>query len=370
MYLVDDMLYRKLSHSETGLSVNQNTSSVPDIFVEKKNHLTGKHFENRAPLQPERVTSQDRDNPAGKLIQTEKAFPEGDLNEKSIPSDSNHSKMEQHIVNMDTTETSDPACKCADKGDPVRAVFPKIHPPDDQPQKKIKKTLAVKRSHPSSVNDEDVKKMKVSSDSVSSSNVQKEDEYDPDSDPELQELRDRFNKIKYDINYPPPRNRNLGKARPARKRKPESKISYLCSICNTYFERRQQLFRHLMNEHPTFAQTPKVEPEKYKRGMKRKSSFENISNKKVKTDGRQKRKSNFPDNKTEIKKNKTEYKCRFCGSFYRTEKGLNRHEKNVHDMRSEGNKTKRKRNDDNFSGSYIKRKKMQPYKSISYQNYF
>ena len=158
MYLVDDMLYNKLSHSETGLSANQNTSTlhVPDIFVERKNYLTDKHFENRASLQPEKVTSQDRDNLTDKLTQTDKAFPEEDSHKKSIASDS---EMEQHIVNMDTTENSDPACKCADMGDPV---IPKSHLSDDQPQKKIMKTLAVKRSHPSSVNNEDVKKIKAS----------------------------------------------------------------------------------------------------------------------------------------------------------------------------------------------------------------
>ena len=126
-----------------------------------------------------------------------------------------------------------------------------------------------------------------------------------------------------------------------------------------------------MDIHTTFfTETPKDESKEYNRGLKRKSTFDNIQNKKVKTDGRQKRKSNFPDGKNMIKKSKTEYKCRFCHLFYKSEKGLNRHEKNVHDMRTTDSETKRKRNDENFSGSYKKRTKLTPYKSISYQNYF
>ena len=62
MYLVDDMLYKKLQHSETGMSITKNTATkhIPDIFVESKNYLTGRHFENSALLQPEKVASQDK----------------------------------------------------------------------------------------------------------------------------------------------------------------------------------------------------------------------------------------------------------------------------------------------------------------------
>ena len=354
MYLVDDMLYKKLSHSERGVSVNQNTPSlnIPDIFSERENDITERQFENRAPLQSrkyssdtqfqaEKFSSQDRDNSTDKLIQTEESFPKGESNEKTSLSDSSHLETNQDIVNMDTTENSDPACKRDDIGGKTsrkikRNIIVKRRLPlnhlktnqaivnmdttensdpackcnviDEQTSKKIKNTFAVKRSLPSSVSNKDAKKIKSTADIVSSSNVQKEDEYIPDSDPELQELRDRFNKIKYDINYPPWKTIPLGKAHPA------------------------------------------GEPKDYNKGMKRKSKFLDKTNM--------------------IKKSKTEYKCRFCGSFYKSKQGLNRHETNIHDMNSRGSETKRKRNDEQSSGSYVKRKKPQPYKTISYQNYF
>ena len=51
--------------------------------------------------------------------------------------------------------------------------------------------------------------------------ITKEDEYDWDNDPEIPELRERFRKIKYDINYPLPKKPALRKEKAP---PPKSKI--------------------------------------------------------------------------------------------------------------------------------------------------
>ena len=108
-----------------------------------------------------------------------------------------------------------------------------------------------------------------------------------------------------------------------------------------------------------------------RRGVKRKSNKEKPFHKKVRTDGRQKRKSDFPDSRAGAKHKKSEIECKLCHAFLKTEKALERHEKNVHDsLRSVGTDLKRKRSNTSFSGPYVKRRKPQPRAPILYQNYF
>ena len=107
------------------------------------------------------------------------------------------------------------------------------------------------------------------------------------------------------------------------------------------------------------------------RGIKRKSSQEKIIHKKIKTDGRVKRKSDFLETQRPKKQRKIEIKCDFCHEYFKSENALKRHGKNVHDFPKDiGPDLKRKRTDTTFSGSYTKRHKSQPHKPISYQNYF
>ena len=105
-----------------------------------------------------------------------------------------------------------------------------------------------------------------------SESLQVNEKFNPDSDPELQEMRDRFNKIKYDINYPPldpelkemkerfdkikydinyppPKNRNVKKGNFSKKKSKREKVTYQCEICNAYFEQKQELLRHIMISH-------------------------------------------------------------------------------------------------------------------------
>ena len=190
MYLVDDMLYKKMSNSETGMNVNQNMSSthIPNIFLEKNNYLTDKHFEKQGSLHPEQYTSSDRVDHEDKttqtkepvpdtssdrvdyedkITQTKEHIPDDELKEKSLLS--NPDQTELHTVNMDTTDNNDPACKC--------------NGIEDQPEGK--KTQAVKRRHPLSADRDDKKKMKISSNNVSDNDIKKTDEYEPINDPEM-----------------------------------------------------------------------------------------------------------------------------------------------------------------------------------------
>ena len=372
MYLVDDILYKKIANPETELMKNndvpalkvhdmllqqkndfihqisnqnsiQNSSSVPDTVVQlPQNKLISKDGNTQTTIQLERDSQMQTDIPLFKNQQ-----PQTD-------------QTNQEDMDVITTEKNDVPCVCNinEKKDRTESMD------EDDKKKSLKRTLrSINKSGKP-------KKARTSTDMTSTNSLQVNEKFNPDSDPELQEMRDRFNKIKYDINYPPldpelkemkerfdkikydinyppPKNRNVKKGNFTKKKSKREKVTYQCEICNAYFEQKQELLRHIMISHSSSSH------------KKRKQ-----------TDDRDIRTSNFSDQNLKTKKRRTEYKCMICRSFFRSEKALNRHEKNIHDRRYLNSKIKRKRNDQTLSGLYLKRQKVEPRKSVTYQKYF
>ena len=378
MYLVDDMLYKKIIHPETNL-INSNklpTQTVNTIF-KKSDDFKSK------PTPQSTISILDSGNPPPPVMNITDPAPS--------PPPSADTYMDQTIIagsNQPPPPQPDPDKSNKNKdetgdGEPVCSCF---NPPNPGKKRKrgVMKAPPRKRTIPQTEeNDEDPPTPKRRKMNPLKADTP-EDEYDWDNDPEINEMRERFNKIKYDINYPPPKTPRLKKTKKGSNVK--NTVTYLCSICNTYFKHRHQLTHHISVLHPSFSQAAETpvsggnQPPKLgimrekkmlelKRGTKRKSTQEKPHHKKTKTDGRQKRKSNSQDPPS--KKRKSEFGCGLCYTFLKSEKALRRHEENVHDFPNENrSKLKRKRNDTTFSGTYLKRQKTQPHPPVLYQNYF
>ena len=394
MYLVDDILYRKITHSETNLKTSANPST-PLLNTTFKEIYNVKDI-----AQPQSSTS---------ILNPGTAIPERELTVKNItessppaplPTDTGMPQSNNVCTNQEPLSEAGKQDMSIDKTDggdisPKEnnevncACFNPIKPGREQKREILK---APPRKRPTTqtesrdIVDHEPKRARLSPPETS---ITKEDEYDWDNDPEIPELRERFRKIKYDINYPSPKEPVVRNTKKNRRLK--TNITYLCSICDTKFKYRYQLLRHISDSHPSFSQAPekqdstnkppskeKTPPPKRKikkpeprRGVKRKSSQEKPHHKKIRTDGRQKRKSNFPDSRAGAKHRKSEIECKLCHSFLKTEKALERHEENVHDSRKgDGLALKRKRSNTSLSGSYAKRQKPQPRAPILYQSYF
>lgn len=380
MYLVDDILYRKITHSETNLKTSVNPSTPllnttfttnvldPDAFSPEREHIVGDITQSNPPA----PLSTDTD-----MMQTNNVS----TNQEPL------SETGEQDMSIDKTAGSDISPK--ENKEVNCACFNPIKSGTEQKRGILKappRKRPISKTERRGIVGHEPKRMRSCPPETS---ITKEDEYDWDNDPEIPELRERFRKIKYDINYPPPKEPVLRNTK--KDRRPESTISYLCSICDTKFKYRYQLHQHISNSHPSFSQAPEkqdstnkppskgeIPPPKRKikksdprRGVKRKSSQEKPLHKKIRTDGRQKRKSNFPDSRAGAKHRKTEIECKLCHSFLKTEKALERHEKNVHDYpKGTEPDLKRKRSNATFSGSYVKRQKPQPRTPILYQSYF
>lgn len=368
MYLVDDMLYKKIANPETELMNNNDIPAlkVHDMLLQQKNdfkhQISNTGFIQNSSSVPDTVIQlpQNKTNQKDSDTQTTIQSKSDSQMQTDIPLFENQQPQtnQTNQEDMDTEKNNEP-CVCninkkTDRSETMEVANKK---------RSLKRSLSTNKSGK-------LKKARTSSDMVSTTSSQVNDKYNPDSDPELQEMRDRFNKIKYDINYPPldpelkemkerfekikydinyplPKKKNSKKCNFSNNEKKGEKVTYQCNICNSYFEQRQDLLRHIMNSHSS-------------------SSHK----KRVQTDVPDKRKSFFLDQNPMNKKKRTEYKCKICGSFFRSERALNRHEKNIHDRRYLNSKIKRKRNDQTLSGSYLKRQKVEPRKSVTYQNYF
>lgn len=336
MYLVDDILYRKITNSETNLKTSVNPSTPLLNTALKQNYNVKDHDlpqSTTSVLDPDKPFP-ERDHRVGNITQS---FPPAPLPTDTDMVQSNNDSTNQEPLSeagkqdmsidksdISPKENNDDNCAC----------FNPIKPGREQKRRILK---APPRKRPTTqtesrdIVDHKPKRARLS---PPKTRITKEDEYDWDNDPEIPELRERFRKIKYDINYPLPKKPALRKEKAP---PPKSKIK---------------------------------EPD-HRRGVKRKSSQEKPLHKKKRTDGRQKRKSKFPDSREGAKHWKSEIECKLCHTFLKTEKALERHDKNVHDSRKgDGLALKRKRSNTSLSGSYVKRQKPQPRAPILYQSYF
>ena len=142
------------------------------------------------------------------------------------------------------------------------------------------------------------------------------------------------------------------------------KILYICTLCDSNFNRKNSLTRHMKNIHHDFF----INLKKKKRKL---SENQFIPNKKLKNDISRKRKyrSNINPNN---KKSKKEVLCSFCGLYFKTNLSLKRHENNIHDFQNDNAKgIKRKGNCEIMNDErYIKRHKNETKIPVTYQNYF
>ena len=378
MYLVDDVLYKKIINPKTNLINPYKLPSQTAGTIFKKSD----DFKS-TPTPQSVINILDSGDPPPPVMNITDPAPSPPPSadtymEQSSTAESNQPPPPQPDAdkpnkNKVVTGGGEPACSC-------------FNPPNPGKKRKRGVMKVPPRKRPTSQTGEEhedkppPKRRKMN---PLKADIPEEEEYDWDNDPEISEMRERFNKIKYDINYPPPKTPRLKKTK--KEANVENTVTYLCSICDTYFKHRHQLAHHISVQHPSFSQAagtpassggqppkPRIMREErmsdLKRGVKRKSTQEKPYHKKTKTDGRQKRKSIFQDSPS--KKRKSEFGCALCHSFLKSEKALRRHEKNVHDSRNDNEKLKRKGNDTAFSGSYLKRQKVQPHPPVLYQNYF
>ena len=368
MYLVDDRFYKKAIGSIT----TQNKSASPSTILSKNIVFTPKQVNDEiqtlnVPIQPPKQFVQQRipqapnttlksseqldpiipeassssyqkENPATNLDQT--------MNEPSIPSDK-------------SMEVNEPHCDCQNKK--LDTCVPYSKENDKAHEERMLET------------DESKKKTQ-----------------DLIEDPELLELRERFRKIKEDIDYPPSKAdsltqndkrvvkktmklKNMKMPLPSRGKKfiaqmsqtnENRKIIYVCTICRTKFNRMNTLQRHMQNIHGEFFETDrKTEKRKNKNESPQKR-------KKFISDGRRKR--NMDDDEKSHKRTRTEFKCSLCAEYFKTESALSRHGINIHDLNSHQPKGEKRKGfgGKNLPQQYLKRQKSEVKMPIEYVNYF
>ena len=184
------------------------------------------------------------------------------------------------------------------------------------------------------------------------------------------DLQDRLNRIRNDIEWPPRKSKNNSNQhmdnmddfvkKSSHIKNGRENIIYICTLCNQNFKRKKSLSRHMKNIHADFFSNFESKKRKLPKVF-------HTPNKKFKTDISRKRKS-----ESGIKSNKRvkkELLCKFCNSFFKNSSSLKRHEKNIHDFHNDNMKgLKRERNDD--VGGYKKRHKNAEKSSVTYDNYF
>lgn len=390
MHLVDDILYKKIIQPETNLKISDKllTQPVNKTFQQVNDFKDQTSLQSIARKLNSEIISADGERTSMNI--TEPNLPVSSTTDTHM---TQQAIDRTNVVTLPEPENPDMSIDKTDGGDisPEEncACFNSVQPGREQKRGVLKtptRKRPISQTESRDIVDHEPKRPRSRSPETS---ITKEDEYDWDNDPEIPELRERFRKIKYDINYPPPKEPVLKNTKKDRRLK--TSTTYLCSICDTNFKYRYQVLRHISDRHPSFAQAPekqvstnkalskeetppqkrKIEKPDPRRSVKRKSNQEKPYHKKVRTDGRQKRKSNSPDSPAEAKYRKSEIECKLCHTFLKTKKALERHEKNVHDPpKGDGPDLKRKRSNTSFSGSYVKRQRPQPRIPILYQSYF
>ena len=104
-----------------------------------------------------------------------------------------------------------------------------------------------------------------------------------------------------------------------------------------------------------------------KKTEKRKNQIPHMISKKIKHDGREKRKLDEGEENI-IKKIKKEFKCLFCERFFKSIFSLKKHEKIVHSSTEKG--IKRQLGYQYHPDVYTKRQKGETKKVVEYVNYF
>ena len=365
MYLVDDRFYKKAIDTNTfqnhsvppSATVSKNIVYIPTHVNDEIETLnvpshTPKQSDQQRISQTETL-QRDQTPPQNTVFkssaQSNQIIPEASVStnrkEDQIVPTNTHMMSEPLSSSDASMEVSDPQCVCRDTGNSSSVQIDKV------PEKRLPEIGG------STVIGEQTKKT--------------QDQYE---DPEFVELRERFRKIKEDIDYPPPKTELQNKTPSPHKRKKflaqtaenkeSKKVTYVCTICRAKFKRMNTLTRHMQNIHGEFFET-KVRTEK------RKNLNESPQQrKKFISDGRKKR--NMVGGENSQKRARKELKCPLCKDYFKTESALHRHGINTHDLNShelKGEKRKEFRGK-NLPQQYVKRRKNEVKTPIEYVNYF
>ena len=381
MYLVDDRFYKKAIEANT----IQNHSAPPSTTLSKNfvyipTHVNDEIETFNAPIHYPKQLDQQRISQA-ETHQRNQTPPQNSIYKSSVQSDqiipeassSSSRKEDQTVPSPDhmmseplpsrqkSMEIGEPLCTCKDTCNSSLEQNDKVH------EKRLPDFDV------SSVIGELKKKTQ-----------------DHNEDPELAELRERFRKIKEDIDYPPPKTESLTRKDKivdkktiklknmkmplphTRKKfiaqisdtKENRKVTYVCTICRAKFRRMDTLTRHMQNIHGEFFE---VEGKTEKRKNMNDSPQQR---KKFISDGRRKR--NMIGGENTQKRARNELKCPLCQDHFKSESALNRHGVNVHDLNSNEQKGEKRKEfrGKNLPQQYIKRQKNEIKTPIEYVNYF
>ena len=387
MYLVDDRLYKTISHQP---NTSQNWNVSPSTIL-SKNTI---YVPTRIKEEIDTIVTQPNQSVQPKSSQAE-----------SIPGNPTSNESVQSTAQFDQIipEASSPTSR---KEDQTPTIDPAYHKMLSEPLVSGEKSMDIddsicdcqeKKIEPCSINSKENYKESVNDKTRMADhskqtiiNEKKRNIQDYIEDPELEELRERFRKIREDIDYPPSKtdlitqnDRRTKEKRselkdieipptPSRKKfitqtteaKKDRKVMYICTICRVKFRRMKTLTRHMQNIHGEFF-------ENNNNAEKRKNKDESPQQrKKFISDGRRKRNMDAPEKSH--KRRKEELKCSLCQEYFKTELALSRHGRNVHDLNSlhpRGEKRTGFRGK-NLSQQYVKRQKNEVKIPVEYVNYF
>lgn len=382
MYLVDDRFYKKAISTNTTQNQSVNPSTVLSkniVYIPKQ--INDEIETMNVPVKSPEIFHQQRISQAETLGGDQTSTPNTTLKsseqfDQIIPeASSSKSRKEDHTSILDPTyyQMTSETSTSSDK--PMEVNEPQCDCQDNK----------LDTCNPNSKeNDKDHEKRMPEYDKL------KKKTQDLKEDPELLELRERFRKIKEDIDYPPSKTdsltqndkiavkktiklKNMKMPLPSRGKKfiaqisktnENRKVTYVCTICRSKFKRMNTLQRHMQNIHGEFFETNR-------RTEKRKNMNESPQErKKFISDGRRKR--NMGDDGKSHKRTRTEFKCPLCTEYFKTESALNRHSVNVHDLNSHHPKGKKRKEfgGKNVPQQYLKRQKNEVKMPIEYVNYF
>ena len=375
MYLVDDRFYKKSLEANILQNQNINTNSVHSkSYVYLPSHINDeididppKHI----PKKIDQTTSTDiekTDQPLSSVKmehageRSRQITPEASINQSSARIDPHVSTLSN--ADSEPMDFSEHTCDCQKKNaqGKFKEGVEKVKNPGD-----IQSHFEQDFSH-----DKD-----------------KKIERDNDNH-ELNELRQRFKKIKEDTDYPISKivsetanskqteSKDSGQVVTPHKQSPQNKkyikqssntnesrrVSYICTICRRKFKRMATLTRHMKNIHDDFFDSKN-------QSNKRKNTSDSPQQKK-KFIGDGSRKRNLDQNEERKKITRKEFKCSLCSEFFKTPAALNRHGINVHDLNSKHSKGEKRKE---FQGKdiprqYVKRQKKEGKPTIQYVNYF
>lgn len=381
MYLVDDRFYKKAIDTNTfkNHSVPPNATLSKNIVyipTHVNDEIETLNVPNHSPKQLDqhrkfeaetfqRTQTPPQNTTFKSSVQSDQIIPEASSSKKQKEDQTEPTDVHMMGEPSSSSETfmdvSEPHCVCQDTGNSSSEQI------DKDPEKRLP----------------DFGGSKV----ISERKKKTQDQYE---DPELVELRERFRKIKEDIDYPPPKTElynqkdksvekktvkltNMKTPSPHKRKKfiaqtpatkENRKVTYVCTICRAKFKRMNTLTRHMQNIHGEFFEAEgKTE--------KRKNLNESPQQrKKFIADGRRKR--NMAGGENSQKRVRKELKCPLCKDYFKTESALHRHGINTHDLNSLESKGEKRKEfkGKNLPQQYVKRQKNEVKTPIEYVNYF